>query len=111
MLKYLKYYLSTFLLISAIFICPIGGSYPTFYFISFSVLIILGDIVLGKDIKTEKYSYPFLINLPIYINLFPLVIFLTMVVYIFGNQSSPFLVSTYGRYLSIDLIHIKNGVT
>ena len=111
MLKYLKYYLSTFLLISAIFICPIGGSYPTFYFIGFSLLIILGDIVLGKDIETNKYSYPFFINLPIYINLFPLVIFLTMVVYIFGNQNSSFLISTYSRYISIDLIHIKNGVT
>ena len=43
--------------------------------------------------------------------LFPLVIFLTMVVYIFGNQNSSFLVSTYSKYISIDLLHIKNGVT
>ena len=111
MLKYLKYYLSTLLLISAIIICSIGGNSPTIYFICFSSIIILGDIFLGKDVSTEKYSYPFLINLPIYINIVPLVIFLTMVVYIFGNQGSLLLVNFYNRFLFIDLIHIKDGVT
>jgi hypothetical protein len=110
-MKYLKYYLSTLLLISAIMICSIGGNFPTIYFIGFSSIIILGDIFLGKDVTTEKYSYPFLINLPIYINIVPLTIFLTMVIYIFGNQGSPLLVNFYHKYLFIDLIQIKEGVT
>jgi len=111
MLKYLKYYLSTFLLLTAIMVCSIGANFPTFYFISFSFLLICGDIFLGKDVTTERYSYPFLINIPIYINLLPLIIFLMMVVYIFGNQSSPLLVHFYDKFLFIDLIHIKDGVT
>ena len=71
----------------------------------------MGDLYLGKDVKREKYSYPFLLNLPIYTNLFFLMILVTMVVYIFGNQSSLWLVDIFHSYLFIDLIHIKNSIT
>ena len=57
MTKYLKYFISTLLLILAIYICPIGIYYPTYFFIGFSLTIILGDIFLKKDITIEKYKY------------------------------------------------------
>ena len=110
-MKYLKYYLSTLLLLLTIYISAMGSHAPTVFFISISFLIILGDIYLGKDVTIEKYSYPLLINLPIYINLFLLMILVTMVVYIFGNQSSLWLVDIFNSYLFIDLIHIKNSIT
>ena len=110
-MKYLKYYLSTLLLFLTIYICAIGSHTPTVFFIGISFIIIMGDIYLGKDVTIEKYSYPFLINLPIYINLFLLMILVTMVVYIFGNQSSLWLVDIFNSYLFIDLIHINNSIT
>ena len=88
-----------------------GNHAPTVFFISISFLIIMGDIYLGKDVTIEKYSYPYLINFPIYINLLLLMILVTMVVYIFGNQSSLWLVDIFNSYLFIDLIHIKNSIT
>ena len=111
MVKYLKYYLSTLLLLLTIYICPMGSHAPTTFFIAISILIILGDIYLGKDVTIEKYSHPFLINLPVYINLFLLIILVNMVVYIFGNKPSIWFVDIFNSYLFIDLVHIKNTVT
>lgn len=111
MLKYLKYYLSTLLLLLTIYVCALGSHAPTVFFIGFSLFIILGDIFLGKDVTIKKYSYPFLINLPIYINLFLLIILVTMVVYVFGNQSSIWFVDIFQSYLFIDLLHIKHSIT
>ena len=88
-----------------------GSHAPTVFFISFSFLIIMGDIFLEKDVTREKYSYPILINLPIYINLFLLMILVTMVTYIFGNQSSLWLVDIFNSYLFIDLVHAKHSIT
>ncbi len=111
MIKYLKYYLSTLLLLLTIYICAIGSHSPTAFFIGISFFIIMGDMYLGKDVTKEKYSYPFIINLPIYINLFLLMILVTIVVYIFGNQSSFWLVDIFNSYLFIDLVHIKDSIT
>ena len=111
MVKYLKYYLSTFLLLLTIYICPMGSHAPTTFFMAFSILLILGDIYLGKDVTIEKYSYPFLINLPIYINLFLLIILVTMVIYIFGDKSSLWFVDIFNSYLFIDLVNIKKTIT
>ena len=111
MVKYLKYFISTVTLILAISICSIDSYYPTYFFIGFSLIIILGDIFLGKDLTIEKYHYPILINLPIYINLPLLLILISMVIYIFGNHSSGWLVEFFNTYLYIDLIHIKKSVT
>ena len=69
MLKYLKYYFSTLLIISAIYIPATGVNYPTYYFIGFSLLIILGDYFLGEDVSQPEYSYPWLIELPLHLAL------------------------------------------
>ncbi|MAQ44014.1 MAG: hypothetical protein CMG25_05975, partial [Candidatus Marinimicrobia bacterium] len=74
-------------------------------------MIILGDFLFKKDITIEKYSYPMLINLPIYINLFLLFILLSMVIHVFSNYNSIWLISIFNKYLFIDLIHFKNSIT
>ena len=111
MMKYIKYFISTILLFSVIYISPVGSYYPTYFFIGFSLMIILGDFLLKKDITIEKYSYPILINLPIYINLFLLFILLSMVIYVFSDHNSIWLASFFNKYLFIDLIHFKNSIT
>tara|TARA_Y100001970_G_C14232787_1_gene859738 strand:+ start:2191 stop:3357 length:1167 start_codon:yes stop_codon:yes gene_type:complete len=111
MIKYLKYFISTIFLILAIYICPIGSHYPTYFFIGFSLTIILGDILLKKDIEIGNYNYPLLINLPIYINLPLLIILISMVVYILSNYNSILISEVFNKYLQIDLVHIKNSVT
>ena len=68
-MKYLKYYISTITLFSAMYFCTRGSYYPTIYFIGFSLFIILGDIFIAEDDKERKYDNVFLLNLPIYINL------------------------------------------
>ena len=111
MMKYIKYSISTILLLLVIYIPPVGSYYPTYFFIGFSLMIILGDFLLKKDITIEKYSYPMLINLPIYINLFLLFILLSMVIHVFSNYNSIWLISIFNKYLFIDLIHFKNSIT
>ena len=111
MLKYLKYYLSTFLLLLTIYVCATGTYAPSLFFIGFSLFIIIGDTYLGKDVTLHKYSYPFVINLPIYINFFLLSILIGMLVFIFGNRSSFWLVEVYNSYLFIDLTYIKQNFT
>ncbi len=111
MWKYLKYFLSTSILILAIYICSYGSHYSTCFFIGFSLLIMLGDRLLGRDEIIEKYTYPHLLNLPIYLNLPLLFILLFEVIYIFGNQSSPWFVNIFNTYLYIDLLSIKNSIT
>ena len=90
-MKYLKYFISTITLISAIYLCSLGAYYPTIYFIGFSSFIIFGDFILSHDDKIQKYKYPFWLDFPIYINLPLLILFLMMVVFIFSNSSSNFL--------------------
>ena len=86
MFKYLKYYLSTFLIVLAIYVSSLGPNYPTFFFIGFSLFVVLGDLILPKDIITQKYSLPKLINLPIYINFPLLLIFLVQISFVMGSN-------------------------
>jgi len=111
MLKYLKYFLSTLFLVLAIYICPGGSYYPTYFFIGFSLTIILGDMFLGEDLSLQKYSYPQLINFPIYLNLFLLLILILMVVFVLGNSNSTWFVDGFNNYLNINLVEMKNSIT
>ena len=109
-MKYLKYYISTITLILAIKTCFLGEYYPTVFFIGFSLLIILGDIFLRKDIKERTYTYIYLLNLPMYINL-PL---LAMIVFLSIFVLSDFQNDAFSRiilsYFSIDLIQSRQSI-
>jgi len=109
--KYIKYYLSTALIISAIYFSSIGKNFPTYYFILFSLFIILGDLLLPKDSKKNNYSYPILINIPIYLNLPLLIIYLVEIIFVFGNYEPIWVIDYFDLYLSIDLIYMKYNIT
>ena len=110
MFKYFKYYLSTFFLILGIYACSYDSYSPTFFFIAFSAIIILGDMFLNHDKSMDKFKYPQLINFPIYLNLFLLLIFILNTVFILGNSSPNLFSNTINTYFDIDLVYMRQSI-
>jgi alkane 1-monooxygenase len=102
-MKYLKYYISTVTIISAIYSCTLGAYSPTIFFIGFSFFIIIGDMFIGEDLSEQNYSFPFLLNLPIYINFSFLILLVLITVYMLGSESSNIFSTMILDYLRIDL--------
>ena len=90
MIKYLKYYISPFTILAAFFVMIQGRYFPTYFLLGLSSFIILGDYLIKEDGSEKKYSYPFLLNLPMYLNLPLLAAFIFFAVFSMSN-SSPFL--------------------
>ena len=68
MLKYIKYFSPTFTTAILIFTYLQGMFYPTIFLLIFSLIIIIGDLFI-KDRELQKFTYPNILNLSIYINL------------------------------------------
>ncbi len=102
-MKYLKYYISTLTLLLGILTCFRGEYYPSIFFLCFSLFIILGDMVLSEDKSEKSYSYPFLLNLPMYINFFLLIGIVFMAVSVLVDTPSHAFNSLILEYLDIDL--------
>ena len=109
-MKYIKYFFSTCLLLLAIFICSRGSHYPTYFFLGFSSLIIFGDIFIRKDFSTNKYSYPKVLDIPMYINFPFMLIFMFITVFVLGEYEPNWIVNVF-HYLDIDIINLKNSIT
>ena len=110
MFKYFKYFLSTFFLILGIYACSYDSYSPTLFFITFSAIIILGDMFLNHDKSMDKFKYPQLINFPIYLNLFLLLIFILNTVFILGNSSPNLFSNTINTYFDIDLVYMRQSI-
>ncbi len=110
-MKYLKYYISTITLFSAMYFCTRGSYYPTIYFIGFSLFIILGDIFIAEDDKEREYNNLFLLNLPIYINLPILISYLMMVAFILGDSSPNFFSKFLLTYFNLDPLYAREAMT
>ena len=110
-MKYLKYYISTLTLILAICLVFLGPYYPTAFFLIFSIFIIVGDYFLPEDVKVNKYSYPFLLYLPIYINLPLLIILLTATVGVLGDNTSGWFFEVFESYTQINLSLTQDTIT
>jgi len=110
-MKYLKYYISTLTLVVAIYVCPLGTNFPTIFFIGFSMFIILGDVLLSQDDHERTYKKTFFLNLPMYINLPILLVYLLMVVFMYGeslpNAFSNFFLTSF----NIDLIYARESMS
>ena len=77
MFKYLKFSLAPVTLIISVYFAFLGeGNYIWYFFLMFTTSIMLGDILLGSDITTEDYKYPFFLNLMLYLTLPLLIVFL-----------------------------------
>ena len=109
-MKYLKYYISTLTLLGAIFLCFKGEYYPTAFFICFSLFIILGDILIKEDTGEGKYSYPFLLNLPMYTNFFLLMVILFLAISVLVGNASRTFDNIIFDYLFIDLIQSRESI-
>ena len=109
-MKYLKYYISPLTIITAIYTCSIGAYYSTLFFIGFSLFIILGDIILKKDASEETYSYVFLLDVPMYINLPLLMLLVVFTVFALSSDPSDLFQSIFMNYLNIDLFNMRQSM-
>jgi len=92
-MKYLKYFISPATLVVALFFILKGAYYPTAFLIGFSLFIILGDYFIKEDLLEQLYKYPFLLNLPMYLNLPLLFVFISVSIFSLSNESSILLTS------------------
>ena len=109
-MKYLKYYISPFTIITAIYTCSIGAYYSTLFFIGFSLFIILGDMILKKDASEETYSYVFLLDVPMYINLPLLMLLVLFTVFALSSDPSDLFQSIFMNYFNIDLFNMRQSM-
>ena len=109
-MKYLKYYISPLTIIVAIYTCSIGAYYSTLFFIGFSLFIILGDMILKKDASEETYSYVFLLDVPMYINLPLLMLLVLFTVFALSSDPSDLFHSIFMNYLNIDLFNMRQSM-
>ena len=109
-MKYLKYYISPLTIITSIYTCSIGAYYSTLFFIGFSLFIILGDMILKKDASEETYSYVFLLDVPMYINLPLLMLLVLFTVFALSSDPSDLFQSIFMNYLNIDLFNMRQSM-
>ena len=109
-MKYLKYYISTITLFSAIYFCTRGSYYPTIFFIGFSLFIIFGDFFITKDNKERNFNNIFFLNLPIYINLPILIVYLMMVAFILGDSDANMFSNFFLTNFNLDLLQTRGVV-
>ncbi len=106
MIKYFKFFIPALTVVLAMYICTIGSYYSMLFFISFTLFIILGDIFLTEDVALKKYTYPGVLKISLYICLPILFIFISVVVFVFSNYSSPWFLDIFNNYLFINLFTI-----
>ena len=92
-MKYLKYFISPATLVVALFFILKGAYYPTAFLIGFSLFIILGDYFIKENLLEQLYKYPFFLNLPMYLNLPLLFVFISVSIFSLSNESSILLTS------------------
>ena len=110
-LKYIKYYIPALTGILAIIFFSMGHNYPIYFCIAWSLFVIIGDHVLPRDMETQQFSYPAILNFSIYINLPILFSLIFLVVSIFGNDSSNSYIEEFYSIFDIDFIQIKDSFT
>jgi len=98
-------------MIIALFAISFGAYFPLIFLIGYSLFMILGDLLIGKDTSTHTFSYPRILDFAIYINLPLLMIFVFMVVLLLSPVISPKIIAIYKNYLFIDLEFIKESIT
>jgi len=109
MLKYIKYYFSIFLAFLGIFAILQGSYYPTFFLVFFSIILIVGDSLIRPDKKLQSFSYPFFLDLSIYIALPVLFILVFFVVSLFANNLPLWYISGFRDFLDIDFIQLQQS--
>ena len=118
MIKYLKFSLAPLTLLISIYFAFLGGEYIWYFFLVFTMFIMLGDILFGSDLTTEEYKYPFFLNLMLYLTLPLLIVLIGVSIYVINNQTIVsfvgycitvgFLLGSFGVNVGHELTHRKN---
>jgi alkane 1-monooxygenase len=109
MLKYLKYFIPSFTGIIYLITISMGEHYPTWFLIGFSLILIIGDRILPRDTEIQKFSYPSILNLSIYINLPILLIMVLIVSSFLSHNVSQWYINTLNTSIYTDFIQLKNS--
>ena len=107
-MKYLRYYISTLTLIIGLFLCLGVQNGPAILFVGFSLLIIVGDILLKEEDSRFNYSFPLFLNLPMYINLPLLILFLLVTISLLSQSAISD--SIILNYLNINLNSVRENL-
>ena len=118
MLKYLKFSLAPLTVLVSIYFAFLGGNYIWYFFLSFTALIMIGDVVVGEDVSVEEYKYPFFLNLMLYLNLPLLLALMAVMIYVIDQQTTVsfigycvtigFMLGSFGVNVGHELTHRKN---
>ncbi len=111
MLKYLKHYIPAFTGVLFIVFVLLGENFPTFFAIAWSLFLIIGDYFLPRDTEIQKFSYPTILNVSIYINLPILFCLIFLVVSVFGNNSPDWYVDGLYALFNVDFLAVVNSFT
>lgn len=109
MLKYLKHFLPPFTAIMFMIIISMGEHSPTLFLIGFSLLMIIGDYIMPRDKEIQNFSYPFILNFSLYINLPILLILVVITMSFLTNNLSEWYVNILNTYIYHDFIEIRNS--
>ena len=109
MLKYIKYYISIFLAFLCMFAILKGTYYPTIFFILYSIIIIVGDSWVKPDKQLQSFSYPFFLDLSIYMALPVLFILIFFVTSLFSSNLPLWYISAFRRFFDIDFILLQQS--
>ena len=109
MLKYLKYFIPSLTAIIYLISISNGKYSPTIFFICFSSLLIIGDYIIPPDKKIQKFSYPNVLNLSLYINLPILLILVLIVTSFLTNNVSNWYINFITTVLYNDFNQIKDS--
>jgi len=88
-----------------------GAYYAVLFLFLYSLFMILGDLLIGKDNSVVSYSYPKILDFILYLNLPLLLIFVFYIVCLLAPSISPIIINIYNDYFLIDLVFIRNSIT
>jgi len=118
MFKYLKFSMAPLTVMISIYFASLGGNYIWYFFLCFTTLIMIGDVVAGSDVSVEEYKYPFFLNLMLYLNLPLLLMLIAVMISVIDQQSISsfigycitigFMLGSFGVNVGHELTHRKN---
>ena len=82
-----------------------------YFFIGFSLFVILGDFLLNDDSVEHEYSYPFLLNLPMYLNLPLLSLFIFLSTLLLSSTISNVFLQFLSPTVETLFLNIKQSLT
>ncbi|MAX69442.1 MAG: hypothetical protein CMP60_07160 [Flavobacteriales bacterium] len=109
MIKYIKYYFPIIIAITFISLTLKGSYFPILFFILFSSTFIIGDYKIKPDSKIQSFSYPFFLDLSIYLALPILAVLTFFAISIFSNNLPLWYISVFKDFLNIDFIHMQQS--